>query len=249
MSTPPEASHDLSDFAELLAAADREGFEFVVIGGCAVGAYARLLDVVSLSSDLDLYVTRPTLDRMVNWARRQGAEVLALPRPRALQVAPLRWRDGKRFDLLTEAPCLPSPETLLRGAREVTLASHGLEVPIIDPYDLLANTLAVRRPKDEPHIDILCRFIEEEVVAAFRDETSGRRQIAPARRYLDALGRETLPDTLAARLVEAAEHPAAFRFLAGRITDAVLAPRLTRRAVERGAGPDVIDIVVERFVG
>ena len=42
-SVPAKAAHDLTDFAEFLEQLDAEGFEFAVIGGMAVSAYAHLM--------------------------------------------------------------------------------------------------------------------------------------------------------------------------------------------------------------
>ena len=50
----PSSIDDYLDLFGLLAGL---GIEFVVIGGCAVGAYARLLGEQVLSADLDLLVT------------------------------------------------------------------------------------------------------------------------------------------------------------------------------------------------
>lgn len=85
-------------------------------------------------------------------------------------------------------------------------------------------------------------------MTAFVEETGGRRKIAPVARYLGVLGQETLPAELAARLVPLADHPAAFRFLAGRIPDATLAPLLARRAEDLDLCASVIDILAERFI-
>ena len=52
MSSPPEEeARTLTDFADVLAALSNEGFECVVIGGCAVGAYAHLLGEKSFSAE------------------------------------------------------------------------------------------------------------------------------------------------------------------------------------------------------
>ena len=58
MSAPSaQATSALADYIELFEALGRLGVEVVVIGGCAVGAYARLLGETVLSNDLDLLLT------------------------------------------------------------------------------------------------------------------------------------------------------------------------------------------------
>src|SRR5207247_353506 len=47
----------LSDYLSLFEMLAAEGIETVVIGGCAVGAYARQMGQEILSGDLDLYAT------------------------------------------------------------------------------------------------------------------------------------------------------------------------------------------------
>jgi hypothetical protein len=40
---PPQDSRSLDDYVDLLALLEAEGIPVVVVGGCAVGAYARLI--------------------------------------------------------------------------------------------------------------------------------------------------------------------------------------------------------------
>jgi hypothetical protein len=52
----PQAASSVEDYVELFQILAGLGTEFVVIGGCAVGAYARLVGERVFSADLDLLV-------------------------------------------------------------------------------------------------------------------------------------------------------------------------------------------------
>jgi hypothetical protein len=94
--------------------------------------------------------------------------------------------------------------------------------------------MSVNRPKDQPHIAILRRFLDEEVVAALAQETEPRARLGAAERLLDVLGRRTLDEALAKRLVPLATTPADFKFLAHR------APaRFMRELMDRAPSDDV----------
>ncbi|MBI2900094.1 MAG: hypothetical protein HYY17_07905 [Planctomycetes bacterium] len=190
-----------------------EGFECGVIGGCAVGAYGRLQGESVLSGDLDLYSSAETLNALLLWAPQHGLIVRKRPQPRSIPTAFIEW-EGLEVNVLTRTDGLPPPEQALQTAREFRLKSQpDVAILVIDPFDLLRNKLAVNRPKDRPHIAILRRFIEEEVVAGFENGSSPRDRIAPARRFLSVLDARALPAELAARLIPLAKTPAEFRFL------------------------------------
>lgn len=243
---PAEATHDLGDFSGFLRLLSGAGFEFAVIGGCAVSGYARLLGTELKSVDLDLYVTPKTLSEILDWAPRQGIRVLKRPRPRNIPVAVLE-ADGLEIDALTSSTGLPRPEVVARTAREFVLSSHGgLEVPLADPFDLLENKLAVGRDKDRPHIEILRRFVEEEVVTAFAEEEAPRARLAPARRLLEALGREVLPEALADRLIALARTPADHRFLVNRVPTEAQARRVLERVAEEELRSQLEAILAQR---
>ena len=160
-SVSAQAAHDLTDFAEFLEQLEVEGFEFAVIGGMAVSAYARLMGEELRSVDLDIYVTDQTLNELLRWARGHGIRIVKRPQPRNIPVAFLEV-DGKEVNALTWSSGLGKPEAIVRTARPFQLASHGdLEIPIADPFDLLRNKLTVKREKDLPHIAVLRRFVEE----------------------------------------------------------------------------------------
>lgn len=245
-SVPAEAAHDLGDFAAILRQLSEAGFEFAVIDGCAVSGYARLLGTELKSVDLDLYVTPETLAELLEWAPRQGVRVVKRPRPRNIPVAVLE-ADGLEIDALTSSTGLPRPEVVARTARRFVLASHGgLEVPLADPFDLLENKLAVGRDKDRPHIEILRRFVEEEAVSAFAEEESPRARLEPARRLIEALGRETLPAALAERLIALARTPADHRFLVNRVPTEAQARRVLERVAEEDLRSQLESILTRR---
>ncbi|MFN3200272.1 MAG: hypothetical protein ACE366_17880 [Bradymonadia bacterium] len=204
---------DLTDFGEFLRHAEREGTEYTVIGGCAVGAYARIAGEAVFSAALDLYLSQDALNELLRWAERQGAHVLKRPKPRAVPVALIDWH-GLEINALTSSFGLPEPEVLTRTAREFHIQSLGLSVPIADPFDLLANKLTINRPKDQPHIEILMRFIEAEVVHDFSGEGSARHRLSSAKRLLAVTERKTLSTSLIERLLPHADTLPLFSFLA-----------------------------------
>jgi hypothetical protein len=244
-----QATHDLGDFAEFLRTLNTEGFEFVVIGGCAVVAYASLLGDELFSVDLDIYVTQATLVEILEWAPGQGLRIVKRPQPRSIPVAFLESADGKEINILTSATALPRPEIVTRTARQFFLSAHGdLDVPVADPFDLLANKLGVARDKDLPHIEILRRFVEEEAVTAFSEEESPRARLEPARRLLEVLKDQTLPAALADRLIELARTAPDFRFLIHRVPTERQAKRLLAAADkhQEALRPSLESILVKR---
>ncbi len=223
----------LGEFAGFLRLLEEHGFEFAVIGGQAVAVYARLLGERVLSIDLDIYVTQKTLEELLRWAPRHGIRVVKRPQPRNIPVAFLEI-DDLEINALTSSYGLKDPETVTQTARSFLLAAHSdLEVPIADPFELLANKLAVKRDKDLPHIEILRRFVEEESAAAFREETKPRARLAPARRLLGTLDAKVLPAGLADRLIELATTPVDYRFLIGRVPTREQTVRIMERIEER----------------
>lgn len=248
---PSQESHDLGDFADFLRQLSAWGFEFAVIGGMAVSSYARLIDEAVLSVDLDLYVTQATLAELLSWAPRHGHRVVKRPRPRHLPVAFLE-SDGKEVNILTSTAGLPVPEMAIRTARQFILEKHGrLEVLLVDPFDLLANKMAVRRDKDLPHIEIMRRYVEAEAVEAFLEEERPRARLEPARRLLEVLGTDTLPEELTDRLLDHVRTPVDFRFLAGRLSTGEQARRLIELSREAGEElrRELEEILVRRGFG
>lgn len=133
--------------------------------------------------------------------------------------------------MLTSSPGLPPPETEARVAREFELHQQpGFSVLLADPFDLLANKLAVDRPKDRPHVELLHRFLAEEIVFAFREEDDPRQRLAPARQWLRTTGAHRLEEALGERLLPLARMPAEFRFLTQRLATAAQVEALLARA-------------------
>jgi hypothetical protein len=216
--TTAQATHTVEDFVDFLRALDDEGIEYAIIGGCAVGAYARLRGETVVSADLDIYVRATTLSELLAWATTGHAEVVSRPQPRSVPVAVLKW-GGQEINVLTASDGLPPPDVVLRTAREFELEESGLAVLIADPIDILANKLAIKREKDLPHIELLRRFLYEEVVDAFGSEPRARDALEPARRLLTVLQTDVLPSEIAVRLTRLATDPVRRRFLAHRIED------------------------------
>jgi hypothetical protein len=213
--TPPASP--VEDYLDLLQALAEHGIDYVVIGGCAVAAYARHLGEAVFSNDLDLLVTRPALDRVIAEASSLGLTVEKLPAPRSVPVALLVWRQ-REVNLLTSTHGLPPADVEARSAREFEGNVAGrLPILIADPFDLLRNKLSVNRPKDLPHIALLERFIREEVVHAFQSETDPRARIAPAERLLAIREAHVLDEELASRLIPLARTIVDFRFFAHRV--------------------------------
>ncbi len=209
----PYAVEDYSDFLSALSAS---GLEVLVIGGCAVGAYAALQGESVFSADLDIYTTLDTQIQILEWAPGNGVRVVQRPQPRSLSVAILEWR-GKDVNVLTESKGLPQPAEAFQDARIFRLKERGnLTVLLVDPYDLLRCKLELNRPKDRPHQEVLRRFLEEEVLQAFRVETEPRDRIAPAQRLLEVLEARNLHEDLARSLLPHAKTASDFRFLLGR---------------------------------
>ena len=223
-------AYSIEDYSTFMSALSEGGFEVVVIGGCAVGAYASLRGESIHSADLDVYTTPETLERILDWAPAMGIRVVKRPRPRALRVAVLEW-NGKEVNVLTETDAFPPPQTAIRLAREFDLTGRGNPpILIADPFDLLANKLKVNRPKDRMHQEVLRRFVEEEVVQAFREEKEPRARIAPARRFLETIGKNRLPENLAARLLLLARTAADFRFLLHHAPNREMEEEMLRKA-------------------
>jgi hypothetical protein len=238
MSTPsPKRIHNLKDFADFLLAVGNEGFEYVVIGGCAVAAYSHLGGESCFTEDLDLYASRDSLGEIVEWAKGQSEiEVLKTPQPRSLQVAVLHW-GALEINVLVSSPGLPSPPQASRNARVFKIKERSLlRIPVIDPYDLLRNKIAVNRPKDQPHIELLERFLEEEVLVAFRSDQEQRERFRPARDLMDVHRSRRLHERLFARLLPHGRTPADYRFLVNHAPSTEQA-----RAVIEGAKPVMAD--------
>jgi len=203
----------LEDYAEFLTALDQTGIGFAVIGGAAVGAYARLLGETVISTDLDIVVSPDDLNELMASARRLGATLEKRPQARSIPVAFLRWRDLE-VNALTSSQGLPAAETVIQTAREFRLAGATAPIPIADAFALLANKLAVNRDKDRPHIEILRRFLIAESIAHIgRTDLPPRRRIATIKRYLQLNGLAAVPKELLLQLKDANPDVVGRRFL------------------------------------
>lgn len=240
-----ETSLDLKAFVELLRRLDERGIPYAVIGGMAVGAYARLRGGAMFSSDLDIVTTEATLQELIESAPELSLDVRSRPQPRSVPVAVMQWR-GLEVNVLTASSGLPEAEFVVRGAREFRMDEPPVVVPIAEPIDLLGNKLAVRRPKDLPHIDVLRDFIEDEIVVDLSGEGAARERLASLRRYLDVLGTKSVPPELAKRLVEVVEDTTCARYLAGHIDDADAARTLLERMELHGVSPELRGILERR---
>lgn len=218
-------------FLDILGAIEAGGFEFAIIGGCAVGAYARLLGHTVFSEDLDLYVPPEALEELLDYLETVGATVLKRPQPRTAPVAVLDWH-GREINILTASTGLPPPIQVVRAIRELELQAHGVVLPLADPFDLLANKLAIRREKDLRHIELLLEFLEDEASSAMASPGSARERLAPSRRLLSVLGTEVLPPVLAERLMRFADQAALRRFLVNRVPEEQQARRVIDGAPE-----------------
>lgn len=217
--SPQEEARSLRDFVDVFKALSTEGLECIVIGGCAVGAYAELRGERVFSADLDLYTTPQILEEILAWVPRHGGRVVKRPQPRLLPVAVIEWR-GREVNVLTESDGLPDPALALRTSREFELReSGGFSVSIADPFDLLSNKQRLGRDKDRAHCALLRRFVDEEVVHAFRELSHPRERLAPARRLMEALSTRVLPRDVSERLLPLAKTPADFRFLVHHLPD------------------------------
>jgi hypothetical protein len=156
-----------------------------------------------------------------------GGVVHKRPQPRNMPVAFVEWQ-GKVVDVLTDVLGMPEPDVAIQTAREFVFGD--VSVLVADPFLLLANKLAVHRDKDLPHIEVLLRFITEEVVAEFQDADKPRDRIAPAKRLLRITGQRYLEPELALRLIPLARDPVDWRFLAHASPD--VQPVLDRAPVD-----------------
>jgi hypothetical protein len=245
-STGQKAALSLGDFADLFETLARAGVPQIVIGGCAVGAYANLIGERVTSGDLDLYATQAGYDAILDVTAAAGGRIVKRARERSIPVAVLDWK-GKELNVLTATAGLLAPEIEAELAREFVLPGKSkLPVLVADPFQLLSNKLAVNRPKDRPHIAILRRFLEGEAVVAFREEKEPRKRIAPAARLLEIEKKRTLPDRLANALTTLAQNAADFRFLANHVPTAAAARRLRKRAIGHEIAADVDRILKRR---
>ncbi len=235
---------DLEDFAELLQALDDAGIGYAVIGGLAVGAYARLRGETTVSADLDIIASERTLQDLLAMAEDLSMVVIKRPTPRSVPVALLDWR-GLEVNVLTGSIDLPQPDSVIRVAREFEVRGGAFTVRVADPFDIFSNKLAVNRDKDQPHIELLRAYLQDEIVHDFEHADTPRERIGPARRYLEITGAPTLSDALAGRLIPCVADPVGARFVAGHIADQSVVEAL-RQHVAGGPLAETVERVLAR---
>lgn len=248
----PEASAQntptLGAYLELLQELARAGLETIVIGGCAVGAYARTLGATVISQDLDLLATSATLDAIVADAPLFRLTIEKLPQPRSVPVAVFRWNDLE-VNVLTSSSGLATADVEAQVAREFQVSDDdSFSILVADPFDLLRNKLAIGRPKDLPHIDLLKQFIEEELVAQFVAAPRPRDRIAPIVRYLEVLQTSTIATALSKRLIAVVTTLPAARMLAHRVPIELL-PELLNRVQDPDMRSAIEEIQRSRLEG
>lgn len=205
------AGRGLDDFEEFLRWAEQ--FDFVIIGGMAVGVYADRFGETCISNDLDALCAKPELRRIEAAAERDDRlTVVKRPQPRAVEVLVLRWREQLEIDVLLGSRGLPDYAT----AREHAWIVGG--VRIADPIHLLENKLQVGRAKDRPHIEILRRVCFLFALAELKRKP-GREAFRFLQRWTAVEGFESLVEEQLAEIFGAAAEttPDARRFLASRV--------------------------------
>jgi len=239
---PPQSAPTLESYFGFLRRLEEAGFEAVVIGGCAVGAYARSIGATVVSQDLDLLATQATLDGILADAAALDLSVEKWPQPRTVPVAVLRWA-GLEINILTASEGFSPADIEVQLAREFKVVpSDPFCVLVVDPFDLLRNKLAVRRAKDHAHIEILRAYLEEEVLGHFQSAPTARERLGPVVRYLDVLGSTTLPLGLAQKLIPLARELADYRMLAHRI------PLELSQVLQQAASSEANQQVIEQVL-
>lgn len=230
----PPPSRSVADFAKLFTLLAEEGIDYTVVGGCAVGAYAALQGDPSFSSDLDLLLSEADRSQLLHSLSRFNANLTKAMQPRGLSVAVITW-EKQPIDLFTELQGFPSAHEASQTAREFILDELGVAVPIADPYLLLKNKLLVNREKDQSHIQILKRYLKEEVVADFCHGKSARERHTPLRRWLRTCEQKLIDDEIGNRIVECWQTEADLRFLAVNLASDTLFERALGRLHEVAA--------------
>jgi predicted nucleotidyltransferase len=146
MSLPP-------DFRELLEEFEREGVEYVLIGGYAFAFHVQ----PRATKDLDLLIAGgENLQRASRALERFGAPSRVVDAVRSLGESEIVWlgQPPLRIDLLRSVDGVPT-ETILRNAIATTW--EGLPVRIIALDDLIANKRTSGRPRDLADVEELER--------------------------------------------------------------------------------------------
>lgn len=144
------------DFRDLLAEFARCEVSFAVLGGYAVGYYAK----PRATKDLDLLVSAAAgnLERLASVLAAFGApsNVVAAARAMAPTDVVFLGVPPVRVDILCTADGIDTEATL---ARSQTVGLGGLRVRVIGLADLIANKRAAGRPQDLADVALLERVL------------------------------------------------------------------------------------------
>jgi len=191
-----EREKSLDDFVEVFEWTQAHGFDAVVIGGLAVGAFSAKLGASSLSGDLDLLVSPGEQQRIARAAASDpNVEVLKAMQPRALPVLVLGWGELE-VDVLSESDGLSSPAEAIQRAWDFD------GISVADPVDLLTIKRAMKREKDLEHIEIL-RVTCEGIAQAKLKAAPGRDAFDFLRRWVESEAWACIPEPLFLRLLAA----------------------------------------------
>lgn len=133
------------DFSDLLAEFGRSKVRYALIGGYAVGVYAK----PRATKDLDVLISGEgdNLERAASACATFGAPAQVVQSVRVMQPSEVVYmgQPPLRIDILRSADGI---ETELVLSRVMVLQVGGLQIPVIALGDLIANKRASGRPQD-----------------------------------------------------------------------------------------------------
>jgi hypothetical protein len=133
------------DFRDFLAALDREGVEYLVVGGYAVGFHSR----PRFTKDIDVLVSvsRDNRARLVRALTSFGAPDAVIEGAKSPKADEVLWmgRPPTRIDILKSIEAVEFDEAY---ARRVVADWEGVPVHLLALDDLIANKRAVGRDQD-----------------------------------------------------------------------------------------------------
>jgi hypothetical protein len=140
------------DFSDLLSEFARFGVRYALIGGYAVGIYAK----PRATKDLDLLVSGEddNLDRLAQALQAFGAPPEVVDGARTMGPTEVLYmgRPPLRIDLLRSADGVDTEEVLHRAT---SLRLGKLSISLISLGDLIANKRASGRPQDLADVEAL----------------------------------------------------------------------------------------------
>lgn len=193
----------LADFSKALrAVAEDAGGEYVLIGGLAVGAWARAFDIGNgspmFSKDIDLRGTRLAAKAVVQALKMEGVTIKSFvsikrKEPPGLgknYVAPIELRDGRatQVEVLEALPWVDDGPDRPYG--------FGVEVegiPLLDPLSLFIGKLHAWHHRDDPdktsndrlHLELLGEIIPKFLAEAKRRGVDTRERRDALLHFLD----------------------------------------------------------------